>query len=546
MYRVTLVANATANIAAGDKVQFVVGNSPANIEVKDMTGRDVGYVANTSEEVAPHSSSATWLTNLVSKGKTGGKEVKEIWGYLSDACQMTVNGKALRRFYADLFFVQEHKKKAGAADATVTFYVGGLTAKNGGKPALTTELTKAQQAGTPAEIELLVLDKGEKGLPLYRLFRPTDKNQPVGELVFKDENDVAKKPLEKWFKTHAELSVKTTGDVFAKKSPDGTDLNGIGYSVVAEFKDVNIDTFNDAIDEAVRNAAGQDRDLREKVSYLIGEGVAKEVIELLLKQMNPACLANLPEKPLRPYSGNSDILADSLAFSILGEHIRLIGDKGSGKNTLIQTICWLRNQPMIRIQGNIQMDKLDLLGCPQLRDGQTTFELSDVMKALRDGKTVVIDEANLIRPDVLGLLHSATDEARSVLVPGYGLVRLAPSAQVVYTMNEGYQGTQDMNEATIDRTPTFELGQEMTLKTLLAGYDKQHIKFCQKISDEIRKGVQEGRLSGDAVTIRGYISACERAKYVPLKRALMYCVANKVQDSAQRFAIAGIISNVCG
>lgn len=535
-YRVSIIANKELRI--GDRVQI----DTESMSVKDADNNVVGYVANTAEQVAPHSSSASWLTNLLEKGKTGGKLVKEVWGILTEACAIrTSSTKLTPRFYAELFFVQEHQKKVSTMPK-YNFCVGGVNAKNGGKPAVITALTKAQQDGSPGVLDMTISAQGDTGVFTYRVF-VADNTNPAGELLVETEEQ--KKVLEKWFKHHDSLSAKTTGVTYNKATPSGTATGGIGYELSVEFVEASIDDFDDAIDNAVRHACGQDPEVREKVSYLVSEGVSKDVINLLLEKMSPSCLADLPEKPVRPYSGKSDILGDALAFSILGEHIRLIGDKGSGKNTLIQTICWLRNQPIVRIQGNVQLDKMDLLGCPQLIDGRTTFELSDVMKALRAGKTVVIDEANLIRPDVLGLLHSATDEARSVLVPGYGLVRLAPSAQVVYTMNEGYQGTNDMNEATVDRTPTFELGQELSLSALLAGYDKKMVKMCQKVSDEVRKAVSEGQLSNDAVTIRGYISACERAKFVPLKRALMYCVANKVQDSAQRQAIAGIINNVC-
>jgi ABC-type dipeptide/oligopeptide/nickel transport system ATPase subunit len=554
MFRVSGIINdGSDSIRVGSMLQVVRDGNDLNLY--DNASRKVGFVGNTTALVAAKTNSADWLINLLDQGKAKGKEVKEIWGACVSSSPYYAAGNsnvAKKRFVLDLFFVQAHGSAAAGGDPTVKFWVGGVNARNGEKKGLVAQLQKANDDGAPAEIELAVKATGDSGVYSYRVYTPNEGTNPAGEVLCEDPN--AAKRLEAWFKTHSELAVKTTGKLITDATPKvtvngkeigGTKVGGTGYEIAATFEEVSEDEFDAAIDDAIRRGAGQDKDIREKVKYLIAEGVAKPTINLLLKKMKPVSWSDT-QKPARLYSSKSEILGDALAFSLMGEHIRLIGDKGSGKNTLIQTICWLRNQPMCRIQGNIQMDKMDLLGSYQLAEGKTEFVLSDVMKALKAGKTVVIDEANLIRPDVLGLMHSATDEARSVLIPGYGLLRLGADAQVVYTMNEGYQGTSDMNEATVDRTPTFELGQEVSLSTLLAGYPAKAVKNCQKVSDEIRKGVQEGQLSPDAITIRGYISACEMLDYVPIKRALSYCVAKKIQEASQRAAVEAIIANICG
>ena len=39
---------------------------------------------------------------------------------------------------------------------------------------------------------------------------------------------------------------------------------------------------------------------------------------------------------------------------------------------------------------------------------------------------VVLDEGNTIKPECADVLHSLTDEARRIQVPGYGLVKMHP------------------------------------------------------------------------------------------------------------------------
>lgn len=132
-------------------------------------------------------------------------------------------------------------------------------------------------------------------------------------------------------------------------------------------------------------------------------------------------------------------------------HLRLVGSKGCGKNTLIQTVDWLLNVPQYRMQGNAELDKLDLLGGPTIENGTMRYRLSDMLRYLAAGADVVLDEGNTIKPECADVLHSLTDAARQIQVPGYGLVQMHPHSAFTITMNEDYAGTNFMNEATIDR-----------------------------------------------------------------------------------------------
>ena len=52
-------------------------------------------------------------------------------------------------------------------------------------------------------------------------------------------------------------------------------------------------------------------------------------------------------------------------------------------------------------------------------------------------------------------------------------------------------------------------------------------------------------LTSDAVTIRGFIDALECSSFIPLKRALLQNVANKLQTESERLAVENIISAFC-
>lgn len=492
----------------------------------------VGYLANSKETVLPETMSATRLQPLISNDK----KVCKVTALLGEPVPYTAkSGTKQKRFYAEVFFVPKRAARKKQKVEEGDYRVAGSTTRCPRRNAVLKMITEGIDKKKPTILDLTVKREGAKGMSKYLVYElGQDKN--CGEI------DVPKGDImEKWFDQNPELTVKTTGVVEQASSGYGQ-----SFPVHAVFSSSKTVIYDTDIDAAIARGAGQEPELQEKVKFLSSAKVTPEVIQLLLKSMRAKVdMEKVPPQPLRPYKSKTDNLNDALAFTIRSKPLRFIGNKGSGKNTLIETVCWLMNQPMIRVQGSSELDKMDILGSPQLDEGNTSFQLSPLMEALRDGATVIIDEANLVRPEVLGILHSATDTARSVLVPGYGLVKLHPNSQIIYTMNEGYTGTADMNEATVDRCPTFELEPEVNLTEILAGFPANKVGVAQKVSDDIRKAVEEGTLSPDAITIRGYIDALEMSDLVPLKRALIKCVAGKVQEKSTRDAIVGIIGLYC-
>ncbi len=495
-----------------------------------------GYIANARETVLPGTMSATELTPLVAS-----KKVAKSVALLTDEGFMTnSSGQQQKRFRAKAYFVPVRAQKKAKAAETKTYSVGGSSVLCQRRPNIMAELTKGNgKAKLALTIKRYISTDAaleKKGFFLYE----EGKSDACGQLIV-PEGD---KLVEKFFKDNDELPCVTTGELNQVQRENGSTFTEYTVDVTFEPK-ANAD-YGKYVDEAIGRCCGQEKELQAKLTFLQSANVSKGVIEQFFALIRPQMdMGRVPKKPERPYMSKSANLNDVLVATFMHKPICLIGQKGSGKNTLVETVCWLINQPMVRVQGNSDMDKMDITGTPSLVDGNTEFELSPVMAALQGGCTVVMDEANLIPPQVLGILHSATDTARSVLIPGYGLVKLGEWAQVVYTLNEGYVGTSEMNEATVDRAVPFVLEPEVRLANILDGYPKDQVAVCQKVSDKIRKAVAEGTVGPEAVTIRGYIDALDMAKFIPLQRALVRCVGSKPQDETMRSALESIIRTEC-
>lgn len=82
----------------------------------------------------------------------------------------------------------------------------------------------------------------------------------------------------------------------------------------------------------------------------------------------------------------------------------------------------------------------------------------EVLKAIREGRPVIIDEANLIPPGVLASLHNIMDRKPGQIcnIPTVGSEMIQPGFAIIMTSNLasgniGYAGTEEMNQATLNR-----------------------------------------------------------------------------------------------
>ena len=103
----------------------------------------------------------------------------------------------------------------------------------------------------------------------------------------------------------------------------------------------------------------------------------------------------------------------------------LEGPPGVGKTSLIQTLARLKNVPLYRINMSEQTDIIDLLGTdvPDA-DKIGAFKWSDgvLLRALKEGGWVIIDELNLANQTVLEGLNSILDYRGEVYLPDLNLV----------------------------------------------------------------------------------------------------------------------------
>ncbi|KAF7726766.1 von Willebrand factor A domain-containing protein 8 [Apophysomyces ossiformis] len=134
---------------------------------------------------------------------------------------------------------------------------------------------------------------------------------------------------------------------------------------------------------------------------------------------NPMLIPNVVfhENPAHAY-----ILREMLKDYQLGEHLLLIGNQGVGKNKLVDYFLQLLQRPREYIQLHRDSTVQSLTTTPAIRDGVLVFEDSALVKAVRDGTILVVDEADKAPTYVTAVMKSLVEDGQMVLGDGRRIV----------------------------------------------------------------------------------------------------------------------------
>ena len=136
---------------------------------------------------------------------------------------------------------------------------------------------------------------------------------------------------------------------------------------------------------------------------------------------------------------------------LAGENILLVGPKATGKNVLAENLSAVFARPEWDVSFYLNTDASSLIGTDTFRNGEVSFRKGPIYACAEAGGFGVLDEINMAKNESLAVLHATLDYRRIIDVPGYSRIRLAPATRFIATMNYGYAGTRELNEALASR-----------------------------------------------------------------------------------------------
>lgn len=191
-----------------------------------------------------------------------------------------------------------------------------------------------------------------------------------------------------------------------------------------------------------------------ELKFLEEQGVSSSLINKIVKfrEAYPVSdeVKNRIIKPAIPFYGK-DILEMAIAGILQEQNLLLTGPKATGKNILAENLAYIFNRPSYNISFHVNTNSGDLIGTDTFEDNEVKLRKGSIYRCAEYGGFGILDEINMAKNDAVSVLHATLDYRRSIDVPGYDKIDLHPAARFIGTMNYGYAGTKELNEALVSR-----------------------------------------------------------------------------------------------
>ena len=291
---------------------------------------------------------------------------------------------------------------------------------------------------------------------------------------------------------------------------------------------------------------------RNMLEFLEKEQIDQGIIDGIreYREKYPAApeLAGRVPRPRYHYYGK-DVWEAAAAALLCGENLLLAGSKATGKNVLAENLAMVFGRPAWDVSFHVNMDAASLIGMDTFVGGQVTFRPGPVYLCAKNGGFGILDEINMAKNEALAVLHAVLDFRRAIDVPGYERIPLAEETRFIATMNYGYAGTRELNEALTSRfvviqMPTItEENLEKLLRTQFPDLNSKYVRQFALLFLDLQKKCDSAEISTKALDLRGMLDALRLMRRgVAAGAALDMGITNKAFDSYEQGLIRDAIA----
>ena len=269
----------------------------------------------------------------------------------------------------------------------------------------------------------------------------------------------------------------------------------------------------------------------------------------LFKKENPVAdkVKDRITAPSMPFFGE-DILEKAVTAILEGENILLCGDKATGKNVLAENLAWIFGRPLYNVSFHVNTDSSTLIGTDTFVGNEVKLRKGPIYQCARYGGFGILDEINMAKNDAVSVLHATLDYRRVIDVPGYDKIDLDPATRFIATMNYGYAGTKELNEALVSRFMVINMPsmtEERLMGILKSAFPDLKDTALEQFSGlflDLQLKAKNGEISTKAVDMRGLIGALKLIKggLNPVD-AIDMGITDKCFDACERELIADIV-----
>ena len=286
------------------------------------------------------------------------------------------------------------------------------------------------------------------------------------------------------------------------------------------------------------------------IEYLEKQNVDKKLINQLeiYRKENGLFDNRRVIEPEFKYYGK-EVLEEAISAILAGKNILLTGAKATGKNVLSSNLSYLFARPSWNVSFHVNTDFNSLIGADTFKNGEVVFRKGPIYQAATNGGFAILDEINMAKNEAISVLHATLDHRRIIDLPGYEKIKLDPNTRFIATMNYGYVGTREVNEALASRFMIISMpniSRENLDKLLKDTYPKLKEKYRKAFIDmfiSLQSKSENNEISTKSVDLRGLMSAIDTMQ-IGLNPfdAIMMGIANKSFDEFERQIVIDTIN----
>ena len=251
--------------------------------------------------------------------------------------------------------------------------------------------------------------------------------------------------------------------------------------------------------------------------------------------------------PFGHFKDLKSILKSGIFFPVF-----ITGLSGNGKTLMVEQICAKLKKELFRVNITIETDEDDLIGSNTLINGNIVFKEGPVLKAMRKGAVLLLDEVDLASNKIM-CLQSILEGGGYLIKKTGEFVKPADGFTVVATANTKGKGSEDgrfigtniLNEAFLERFAIC-LEQEYppvtTEKKIVKGdfaiLGVNDDEFANKLvdwADVIRKSFYEGAVDEVISTRRLVHIAKAYSMFNDKLKSIEVCLARFDEDTKASF-----------
>lgn len=285
--------------------------------------------------------------------------------------------------------------------------------------------------------------------------------------------------------------------------------------------------------------------------YLRDEGIKEDLINQIerfrLENQAMDSFGRVLTEPDFLYYGTK-VLESAIIALLLGYNILLTGSKATGKNVLANTLAWILGRPAWDISFHINTDSQSLLGQDTFKNNEVVFRPGPVYQCAEAGGIGILDEINMAKNDAVAVLHALLDHRRILEVPGYDRLTLHSATRFIATMNFGYAGTRDLNEALASRFLILRMplispeNLEKLIRQRQTDINPTELKALVMLFNDLQQKSRAGEITTRPVDLRGLLAALDLiSKGEDAYEALDMGLTNKSFDEFERQVVADSI-----